>query len=293
MGGVSSYPGRPGPIGHLQTSSGRNVNINGRPYFCEKRLGSGGFGAVYRSRAPNGTPVAVKVTRLSGTGRAQMEGRVEAFLNEVGQLNRLRRETRHVVVIHDFAFDPRLGEAYIVMELGNENLTTLIDRLRQMTGTGGGAIDGEMIHAFWQQMVSIVGTLHKNRIVHMDLKPDNFILFGTTLKIADLGIARKTSALGYGRLGTEGFSAPEVMRDIPGAPRYYTPKADIWSLGAILYYMVYGAVPGYHPAAANPPYRQRPYPDHLLVSMLRRTLVFHPNHRADIHEVANHPFTRQ
>ena len=40
------YPGRPGPIGHLQTSSGRNVNINGQSYFFEKRLGSGGFGTV-------------------------------------------------------------------------------------------------------------------------------------------------------------------------------------------------------------------------------------------------------
>ena len=43
-----------------------------------------------------------------------MEGRVDAFLNEVGQLNRLRRETHHVVVIHDFAFEPRLGEGTIL-----------------------------------------------------------------------------------------------------------------------------------------------------------------------------------
>jgi serine/threonine protein kinase len=82
------------------------------------------------------------------------------------------------------------------MELGNENLSLLITRLRAMTQTGGSAIDPEMIKAFWLQMVDIVGTLHRNKIVHMDLKPDNLILFGTTLKIADLGISRKANSLG-------------------------------------------------------------------------------------------------
>jgi serine/threonine protein kinase len=87
-------------------------------------------------------------------------------------------------------------------------------------------------------------------------------------------------------------SAPEVMRDIPGAQRYYNPKADIWSLGAILYFMVYGVPPNYHPLAANPPLGQSPYPDHDLNDMLRRTLVMDPRRRADIKEVAHHPFTQ-
>ena len=82
------------------------------------------------------------------------------------------------------------------MELGGETLSTLIQRLRGMTRGQGPAIDVMMIKEFWNQMVNIVGTLHANRIVHMDLKPDNFILFGATLKIADLGISKKTDALG-------------------------------------------------------------------------------------------------
>ncbi len=45
-------------------------------------------------------------------------------------------------------------------------------------------------------MVSIVGTLTANNVVHMDLKPDNFILFGRTLKIADLGISKKADNVG-------------------------------------------------------------------------------------------------
>jgi len=78
------------------------------------------------------------------------------------------------------------------MELGGENLMILINRLR----SNGPFLDPFMIKAFWKQMVSIVYTLHINGIVHMDLKPANLILFGSTLKIADLGISRKVNVLG-------------------------------------------------------------------------------------------------
>ncbi|UJR29410.1 hypothetical protein I4U23_010622 [Adineta vaga] len=273
---------------------GRRFVINGRPYVFEACLGDGGFGAVYRSKMPNGTPVAIKVIMLNNMPRPVMEGRVQSFLTEVAQLNRLRKETNHVIVIHNFGFDPRAGHAYIIMELGQENLTTLVLRLQQMTQTPGPAIDIDMIKEFWRQTVSIVKTLQKNRIVHMDLKPDNLILFGATLKIGDLGIAKKDDALHDARLGTFGFSAPEVMEDIQGVRRHYSPKADIWSLGAILYFMVYGTAPTYHPIlAANPPPRLPPYPDRALLDMLRRTLVRDPRRRANIRQVINHPFTRK
>lgn len=82
------------------------------------------------------------------------------------------------------------------MELGQENLLTLISRLRSYGRTIGPSIDGVMIKEFWRQMVSIIHALHSHNVVHMDLKPDNLILFGSILKIADLGISRKANALG-------------------------------------------------------------------------------------------------
>ncbi len=86
--------------------------------------------------------------------------------------------------------------AFIVMELGGENLMTLINRSR-LNGDGyGSSLDPYTIKAFWRQMVSIVYSLQRNGIVHMDLKPANLILFGRTLKIADLGISKKVNALG-------------------------------------------------------------------------------------------------
>lgn len=83
------------------------------------------------------------------------------------------------------------------------------------------------------------------------------------------------------------------MEDIPGVQRYYGPKADIWSLGAILYFMVYGRPPSYHSFAANPPFGMPPHPDPALNDMLRRTLVRNPNARANIYEVLSHPYTQK
>lgn len=85
------------------------------------------------------------------------------------------------------------------MELGNGNLTELIERAHRNMGRTGGPglyIDPGMRKGIWRQLVSIIDTLHANNMVHMDLKPDNLILFGNTLKIADLGISKKADVPG-------------------------------------------------------------------------------------------------
>jgi serine/threonine protein kinase len=82
------------------------------------------------------------------------------------------------------------------------------------------------------------------------------------------------------------------MQDIAGFQRFYSPKADIWSLGAILYYMAYGRPPLYNAFAASPPPGLYPHPDAGLNDVLRQTLVTNPNGRADINTLLYHPFTR-
>jgi serine/threonine protein kinase len=82
------------------------------------------------------------------------------------------------------------------MELGGDNLGRFISQLRADGQTMGPSIDIYTMKSFWQQLVSIVLTLHRNSVIHMDLKPENLILFGPILKIADLGVSRKIGVVG-------------------------------------------------------------------------------------------------
>jgi len=81
------------------------------------------------------------------------------------------------------------------------------------------------------------------------------------------------------------------MRDFSADMRHYGPKADVWSLGAILYYMCYGRPPPYSYMAAYPPPGQRRHPSPEINDALQRTLVLDPNYRADITSLLYHPLT--
>ena len=81
------------------------------------------------------------------------------------------------------------------------------------------------------------------------------------------------------------------MQDTPGARRYYSSKADIWSIGAILYYMIYGQPPSYQRFAADPPPGKAPHPNLALNNVLYRTLVLDPDARAGLNSLRSHPFT--
>ena len=81
------------------------------------------------------------------------------------------------------------------------------------------------------------------------------------------------------------------MQDIAGLPRLYGTKTDIWSLGAILYFMLYGRPPTYSPLATHPPLGQPRYPNALINDILRRTLALNPLGRANIIDLVRHPFT--
>jgi serine/threonine-protein kinase TTK/MPS1 len=98
-------------------------------------------------------------------------------------------------------------------------------------------------------MLEAVQVLHEEKIVHSDLKPANFLLIEGALKLIDFGIANAiandtTNIHREGQLGTANYMPPEAIAATgSGGIRKLGRASDVWSLGCILYQMVYGKTP--------------------------------------------------
>ncbi|CAF0951808.1 unnamed protein product [Didymodactylos carnosus] len=208
--------------------------------------------------------------------------------------------------LRNLPFDSQTALAFMVMELGGDNLEEHCKKLNEIVNErtrskerhhARKSLRGEYIpdknrKEIWKQLVSILNTLRKYNIVHLDLKPMNLVFFGPYMKLVDLGIAKKTNTICHGRAGTEGYTAPEVFFAPPGTSLVTNFKADIWSAGAILYYMTYGLPPRSPPAAPYaPPPGLTPTRDQGVIDILRHCLHRDSNMRPDPVWLRNHPYT--
>lgn len=214
----------------------------GQKYRVDGLLGWGGMGVVLRAtHLELDAPVAIKVVREE---LAQREEVVSRLLFEARAAAKLRG--RHIVRVSDVA---RLesGAPYIVMELleGADLATILQDR---------GALPVYEAVDYVIQACEGLAEAHALGIVHRDLKPENLFIAATPeggiLKILDFGISkavegslsctpRATLTSAGNAVGSPYYMSPEQMR----ASRSVDARADIWSLGAILFELLTGRCP--------------------------------------------------
>lgn len=207
------------------------------PFFpglrLEAVLGAGGMGAVYRATQLSlDREIALKVL-LPDQGKETFASR---FLREAQALARLNHP--NIVTIHDY------GEVedccfYLVMEY--------VDGMDLDATVAMGSLDWEETRRIGLQICDALQYAHEQGVIHRDIKPANVLLREDGfVKLADFGLARLLDDDGGTRLtrtdasmGTPHFTAPEQFT----AAGKVDQRADVYSLGAILYHLLVGGAP--------------------------------------------------
>jgi serine/threonine protein kinase len=200
------------------------------PYYIESILGSGGMAVVYRARTPQDEVVALKVLfPPPGTGK-EILTRFEREARTAARLN-------HPAIIRVFDVGQAEGRAFMAMTLvEGQNLTT---RLAQV-----GRFDEATAADIAWQIADALYYAHRQGVVHRDVKSSNILLTdeGRAL-LTDFGVAQALDDPALTRtghtVGTPAYMAPEQAT----GNQAVDGRADLYSLGVVLYQMVTGRVP--------------------------------------------------
>jgi formylglycine-generating enzyme required for sulfatase activity len=178
-------------------------------YELVHRLGRGGFGEVWKATGPGGFGVALKFIRLG-----DQAGRVETRSLE------LMRDIRHAHLLALFGAWQRDDYLIVAMELGDR---TLLDLLRQAQGQGLPGIPGDKLLEYMREAAKGIDYLNEPHhpsgsgalvgIQHKDIKPQNLLLVGGTVKVADYGLAKMLEHTATSTSGgvTPAYAAPELL----------------------------------------------------------------------------------
>lgn len=253
-----------------------SVNRSGEqigPYLVRERIGQGGMAEVYRAYQPSvRREVALKIIPLeSTTGQTALQERFKQEAEVVAAL-----EHPHILPVIDYGISDQV--LYIAMRYVRGG--TLRDLLEQQP------MGEELAVRLFGQIAQALGYAHRRAVIHRDLKPSNILLDDEkNAYLADFGLAKMLSDVSQLTLtgaivGTPAYMAPEQLRGDP-----VDHRADIYSLGVILYHMLVGRLPFEGPTAfsliyqhiekAPPPPREfnpelLPEVEHVLLQALQK-----------------------
>lgn len=224
-------------------------------YRIERQLSMGGFSMVYLAHDRAGTPVAIKeylparLARRAGDSpisvvdeenRAAFNQGLKAFFEE----GRILAHIDHPNVVKVLNFFRANQTAYMVMryETGH-NLQEIIRKFQER----GELIKEEHLRNLFVPLLSGLREVHKQKLLHLDIKPANIYLRNNGQPVLiDFGASRHGlggDGQAHGTVYTPGFAAPEQE----GSGQALGPWTDIYSIGATLY----ASLAGRPPLAAN------------------------------------------
>ncbi|KAF6158408.1 hypothetical protein GIB67_019447 [Kingdonia uniflora] len=197
----------------------------------KEKLGSGGFGAVYRGILANRTVVAVK--QLEGIEQGEKQFRMEvATISSTHHLNLVRligfcSEGRHRLLVYEFMKNGSLDSFLFILDDSSGKMLSWETRFKVALGTARG--------------ITYLHEECRDCIIHCDIKPENILLDENyNAKVSDFGLAKLINPKDHHRTltslrGTRGYLAPEWLANLP-----ITSKSDIYSYGMVLLEIISG-----------------------------------------------------
>ncbi|PON59921.1 Serine/threonine protein kinase [Parasponia andersonii] len=210
-------------------ANGRGGRVVG-DYLVGRQIGSGSFSVVWHARhRVHGTEVAIKEIVTSRLNKKLQE----SLMSEIFILKKINHP--NIIRLHDIIEVP--GKIHLVLEYCKGGDLSMYIQCH-------GRVPEATAKHFMQQLAAGLQILRDNNLIHRDLKPQNLLLSthddSSVLKIADFGFARSLQPRGLAETlcGSPLYMAPEIMQ-----LQKYDAKADLWSVGAILFQLVTGKTP--------------------------------------------------
>ncbi|XP_054715170.1 serine/threonine-protein kinase unc-51-like [Uloborus diversus] len=267
-------------------------------YSTKDLIGHGAFAIVFKGRHQKNHEdvVAIKCVPKGKLGKSQpLIGKEIKILQELTKL-----QHQNVVALLECVDSPK--NLYIVIEYCNGG--DLSEYLNSK-----GSLSEDTIRLFLRQIAEAMKVLNQMEVVHRDLKPQNILLCHSgmpnpapseiTLKIADFGFARflTDGVMAATLCGSPMYMAPEVIMSLK-----YDAKADLWSVGTIVYQCLTGKAPFMAP---NPQQLKHYYEKNAnlapsipngtsleLTDLLLRLMKRDAKDRMDFDELYNHRFLK-
>ncbi len=202
-------------------------------YELERQIGSGGMGEVYLGHhAMLRRPTAIKLISAISAGNLAAQQR---FQNEVKLASQLNHP--NTIAVYDYGQTPA-GIFYFAMEyVEGFSVDTLVD-------VSGPVHPGRVVNIL-QQVCGSLQEAHERNLLHRDIKPSNVMLtelggVSDRVKVLDFGLALDLAVDSSGEqdtvVGTPMYMAPEIILSAEA----FSPRSDIYALGALAYYMLCG-----------------------------------------------------
>ena len=221
-----------------------NTNINFptqlNSYKILERIGSGSYGIIYKislkDKENNNIFYALKQIDLNNWRRNLYE-RNEFFEKVKNEAKLLQKLNSKYIIKYYTSFEENNYYNIITEYCSDEDLNDYYNKKKR----NNEKIDEKIIWIIFLKILLGIAEIHKNRIIHRDIKPLNIFIKNEEnldIKIGDLGEGKlllKNSYTDTLNLGTEIYRSPEQIENDENGNKKYSNKIDIWSLGITLY----------------------------------------------------------